>query len=180
MNQLPDSTIESFEGSGKVSAFHGLAYIVIEGEETPDGAIAQYEAVPIATPPEAYLTSKPYAQYFEAAAGTGASVGGITLRQLLIDAELEEDSASASLAPIGGALVSIQKNADQSDDNVSSALVPIGGTLRAAITLTEQQDDGRSASITPIGGELGDIPTGTQQDDGRSASITPIGGSLYT
>ena len=180
MNQLPDSTIESFEGSGKVSAFHGLAYIVIEGEETPDGAIAQYEAVPIATPPEAYLTSKPYAQYFEAAAGTGASIGGITLRQLLIDAESAPDSSAASLVPVGGGLVSILFDADQDADNSAASLVPVGGSLRVALLLVTQQSDNSGASLTPISGALGDIPVGKQATDNSGASLTPVGGSLRT
>ena len=180
MNQLPDSTIESFEGSGKVSALRGLAYIVIEGEETPDGAIAQYEAVPIATPPEAYLTSKPYAQYFEAAAGTGASIGWITLRQLLIDAESAPDSSAASLVPVGGGLVSILFDADQDADNSAASLVPVGGSLRVALLLATQQSDNSGASLTPISGALGDIPVGKQATDNSGASLTPVGGSLRT
>ena len=62
MDQLPDSTIESYEGSGQVSAFHRLAYIVVEDDDVTEGggAVPTYEACVIASPPNIYLTSTPY------------------------------------------------------------------------------------------------------------------------
>lgn len=61
-DQLPDSTIESYKGSGNVSAFRDLAYIVVEDDDVTDGggAVPTYEAVIVASPPDLYLTSKPY------------------------------------------------------------------------------------------------------------------------
>lgn len=60
--QLPDATIESYKGVGQVSAFRDLAYIVVEDDDVTGegGAVPQYEAVIIATPPDVYLTSRPY------------------------------------------------------------------------------------------------------------------------
>jgi len=45
--QMPDPTIESFEGAGNVAPFRGLAYIVVEADDLTDsaGAVAQYEFV---------------------------------------------------------------------------------------------------------------------------------------
>lgn len=45
--QLPDPTIEADEGVGKVSAFRGLAYIVVKDDDVTElqGAIPQYEFV---------------------------------------------------------------------------------------------------------------------------------------
>lgn len=45
--QMPDPTIESFEGVGNVAPFRGLAYIVVEGDDLTEsaGAVAQYEFV---------------------------------------------------------------------------------------------------------------------------------------
>lgn len=62
-SQMPDSTIESYVGAGKVSAFRGLCYIVVIDDDVTaeSGAVPQYEAVIIASPPDVYLTSKPYA-----------------------------------------------------------------------------------------------------------------------
>lgn len=63
MEQLPDSTIEAAKGTGKVSAFRGLAYIVVEEDDVTEGggAVPTYEAAVVATPPEVYMTSRPYA-----------------------------------------------------------------------------------------------------------------------
>lgn len=45
--QMPDPTIESFEGAGNVAPFRGLAYIVVEADDLTEsaGAVAQYEFV---------------------------------------------------------------------------------------------------------------------------------------
>ena len=61
MEQLPDSTIESYEGTGEVSAFHRLAYIVVEDDDVTDGggAVPTYEACVIADG-ISYATSPPY------------------------------------------------------------------------------------------------------------------------
>lgn len=60
--QLPDSTIEAVEGAGNVSAFRGLAYIVIENEDLTDlaGAVPQYEFIVNATAPDIFATTPPY------------------------------------------------------------------------------------------------------------------------
>lgn len=59
--QLPDSTIESYEGSGMVSGFHGDAYIVVEDDDTTQegGAVPTYEACVVADG-VTYSTSRPY------------------------------------------------------------------------------------------------------------------------
>jgi hypothetical protein len=61
-DQMPDSTIEAAVGTGKVSGFHNIAYIVLEQDDVTDGggAVPSYEAAVIATPPEVYITSRPY------------------------------------------------------------------------------------------------------------------------
>ena len=84
-SQLPDSTIESYKGSGNVSAFRYLAYIVVEDDDVTDGggAVPSYEAVPIASPPEAYLTSHPYAQYYIDTVDTKAAVVSVVLHDAL-------------------------------------------------------------------------------------------------
>ncbi|WP_296247939.1 hypothetical protein [uncultured Stenotrophomonas sp.] len=91
-SQMPDSTIVAVEGAGNVSPFRGLAYIVVENDDLTDlsGAIPQYEFCVVATPPEAYLTSHPYTQYFEDSASITPMFGGASSRALLI--ELEVDS----------------------------------------------------------------------------------------
>ncbi|KRD71456.1 phage tail protein [Lysobacter sp. Root96] len=47
--QMPDPTIESYEGAGKVSPFRGLVYIVVKDDDLTDlgGAVPQYEFVTV-------------------------------------------------------------------------------------------------------------------------------------
>lgn len=61
--QLPDPAMEAYKGVGLVSAHRGLAYISVEDDDVTDGggAVPTYEAVIIASPPDVYLTSPPYA-----------------------------------------------------------------------------------------------------------------------
>lgn len=97
-SQMPDSTIVAVEGAGNVSPFRGLAYIVVENDDLTDlsGAIPQYEFCVIATPPEAYLTSKPYPQEDEASLKPLFTFGDALLRDLLINAGSVEDVTTTS------------------------------------------------------------------------------------
>lgn len=108
--QMPDPTIEAIKGAGRVSAFRGLVYIVLKDDDVTSegGAVPQYEAVIIATPPDIYLTSKPYPNDMEPE-GTGA---GVTL--------------------LAGDVRQIKRNIyPQEQLNVSTGLQP--GELRAPI-----------------------------------------------
>lgn len=86
-SQMPDSTIVAVEGVGNVSPFRDLAYIVLENEDLTDtqGAVSQYEFCVNATPPEAYLTSKPYAQYLDDSMRLEPIFLSSSTRALLID-----------------------------------------------------------------------------------------------
>src|SRR5690606_21275746 len=57
--------------------FRNLAYIVKENEDLTDmrGAVSQHEFCVRATPPEAYLTSKPYPVYGHDGMGVGHDFG---------------------------------------------------------------------------------------------------------
>ena len=59
--QLPDSTIESYEGVGSVSAFRRGAYIVVEDDDVTEGggAVPTYEAC-VVTKGRLYLTTPCY------------------------------------------------------------------------------------------------------------------------
>lgn len=88
-SQLPDSTIESYEGSGQVSAFRDIAYIVIEDDDVTDGggAVPNYEFCVIADG-VSYSTSRPYPVEVTDSLGVGASAGGNEWRVLRKDAGL--------------------------------------------------------------------------------------------
>lgn len=85
LDQLPDSTIEAVKGSGKVSGFRGLAYIVVENDDVTEGggAVPTYEAAVIASPPEVYVTSKPYPVHVVDSLNVGSSKGSSSLRTTL-------------------------------------------------------------------------------------------------
>lgn len=131
--QLPDSTIESYEGSGNVSAFRYLAHVVVEDDDVTDGggAVPDYEAVPIASPPEVYFTSKPYAQFFEDKASYKIKLTGGELRTILHEAYVD-DQSSYKPRLIGGylglALISLV------EEERSSYLPTLtGGTLKSVL-----------------------------------------------
>jgi len=60
-DQLPDNVIVNREKTA-ISAFRELAYIVVKDEELTDsaGAIPSFEFCVIASPPEVYVTSRPF------------------------------------------------------------------------------------------------------------------------
>lgn len=146
-NEMPDSTIESYEGSGQVSAFRNVPKIVLEDDDVTEGggAVPSYEACVIASPPEAYLTSKP----FPASETDGQSlvVGVETgkLRGLLINAAIPDDQqfvgfdfGTATLrAPL------IQVTVDPEDQGIAFTF----GTaiLRAPLKLLPAQPPERSS-----------------------------------
>ncbi len=97
--QMPDSTIVAREGVGNVSAFRGLSYIVVENDDLTDlsGAIPQYEFCVNATPPEAYLTSKPYAQYADEPIAISPSVILFSIKDIPNASSSESISISPSV-----------------------------------------------------------------------------------
>ncbi len=129
--QMPDSTIVAREGVGNVSAFRGLAYIVVEDDDLTDlsGAIPQYEFCINATPPEAYLTSHPYPQYLSDGATAVLAPTGGQLKAMVLHATLASDGATASLAPTGGSLASVLKLSTLAPDGATAVLAPTGGSL---------------------------------------------------
>jgi len=93
--QLPDSIIESYKGAGKVSAFRGIAYIVVEDDDVTDGggAVPQYTAVVMASA-ELNLTSPPYPVE---AVESPISGGAIRLASVIPNLVADDITASAAL-----------------------------------------------------------------------------------
>lgn len=100
--QMPDSTIVAVEGVGNVSPFRDLAYIVKENEDLTDmqGAVSQHEFCVRATPPEAYLTSHPYEQYFQDDSQVEPLFFGASTRALLIEVEVDTGNNETEIAPL--------------------------------------------------------------------------------
>lgn len=179
-SQLPDSTIESYEGSGRVSAFKDIGYIVVEDDDVTEGggAVPTYEACVVATPPEAYLTSKPYNQYLEDAATSALSSIEITQNDVWMSGRTASDSVGVMLEVVSGRMTSLFKTAGVETDNVGVSLVPISGKLRVAIHYATQQRDNIGVTVVPSGGKLAQIPIGKVQTDNCAVSLEVISGKL--
>lgn len=115
-DQLPDSTIESYEGMGQVTAHKDISSIVVEDDDVTNegGAVPSYEACVIATPPEAYLTSPPFPLYDVEGVSTDHEFGTGIIRNL----------------------VHRTGNSDAMDHSVSFGV----GTIRAPIVVIEDEE----------------------------------------
>ena len=180
LDQMPNSTIESYKGSGKVSAFRGLAYIVLPNEDVTEGggAIPSYEAVPIASPAEVWITSKPYDQFWEDTAYIAATPQFV-LRDLMAAADAAPDHIRQGVTPVGGALISLYKDVLVENDHIQQGVTPVGGSLLLAIQFGDVQPDAIQQGVTPVSGRLVDVPIGKQEPDAIQQGVTPVGGQLY-
>lgn len=177
--QLPDSTIESYKGAGKVSGHRGIAYIVVEDDDVTDngGAVPTYEAVVIASPPDIFVTSLPYPALEIESAEFDVSATGGELRTLLHERwEFEaaqfqiapntgemrdvyikryiEEAGQFEIAASGGALKSVQQNADSQDSAAQFTVSASSGLLKNALIPADSQDSAAQFTITPSGGSL--------------------------
>lgn len=174
-SQLPNSVIESYKGSGRVSAFHGLVYIVLPHEDVTQngGAIPDYEAVPIASPAEVYLTSHPYTQvFYDNVKATLRPVGGSMVR-LLYDSDISPDKVSFVMRPQSGELFVVPP--PEIHDSVSFGMLPTSGSLLTPPVPTFK--DSASLGVTPVSGFLAAPPRGDFKDQ-ISLGFVPTGGSL--
>lgn len=179
-DQLPDSVIESYEGTGQVSAFRDDAYISVEEDDvTPNGgAVPPYEACVIASPPEVYLTSHPYPLFLEERASYGLVPTDGLLRTIMHETmSLEE--ATYSLIPTGGVLRTNFVSTGVQPSRAAYGLVPSNGLLRSAIKSTGVQPAKSSYALVPSGGTLAvKLLTATIQSSKASYGLTPTGGTL--
>lgn len=179
MGQLPNSTIESYKGSGRVSAFRGLSYVVLPNEDVTEGggAIPSYEAVPIAAPAEVWITSKPYDQFWEDTAYIAATPQFV-LRDLMVAADAAPDHIQQGVTPVGGSLISLYKDVLVENDHIQQGVTPVGGSLTSLYKDVLVENDHIQQGVTPVGGRLVDIPIGKQQSDSLSAVVRPVSGNL--
>lgn len=152
--QLPDSTIESYKGIGQVSAHRGIAYIVVEDDDVTDngGAVPTYEAVIIASPPDAYLTSRPYPNDMavEAVSVESYALRG-ELKRLLLE---EQDSMEVTSEILEGELRDIY-NATSTEDYLESSSQVISGELKSTYQQHTALPEALETSSTVQSGTLG-------------------------
>ena len=151
-SQMPDSTIESYEGTGMVSAFRGMCGFVHEEDDVTEGAgaVPSYEAVPMASPSEIFLTSHPYAQIFY-------------------------DKSTAALRPVGGELKSLVVKGKFKEAGVV-AMAPSGGELKTWIP--PYIHDATITGFEPVGGKHDYPPLGRFGDESETG-FEPTGGEIF-
>lgn len=173
--QLPNSVIESYKGSGKVSAFKNLVYIVLPHEDVTQngGAIPDYEAVPIASPAEIYLTSHPYTQViYDNVKMNFRPVGG-EMVLLLKESDLTPTHVEMLFEPIGGDLFVVPP--PEFFDDITLGMLPNGGELLTPPVPVFK--DAATLGFAPVGGFLAAPPRGDFKD-AATLGFVPTGGSL--
>ena len=85
-SQNPDSTIEAYEGSGNVSAFHRTSYIVVEDDDVTEGggAVPTYEACVVRGAAKSY-TTPPYPTLSVDGVGVASTAKAGSRLQLPVD-----------------------------------------------------------------------------------------------
>ena len=177
--QLPDSTIESYEGTGQVSAFRGLSYILVEDDDVTEGggAVPSYEACVIATPPEVYVTSHPYAISTEDSLDLSFVPISAELDQIL-ELAYGDDSLSLQMHPIQGILKD-QYNAQYFNDQIALSYDPVTAVLKQVLIETPIQTDSCSISYQPESGNLRQaLITLKPTLDNMTLDYQPVSGAL--
>lgn len=177
--QLPDSTIESYKGIGKVSAHRGLAYIVVEDDDVTDGggAVPTYEAVIIASPPDIYVTSKPYALIEQDSIGFKLSPLGGELRHIM-KTQNPLDYIGFALEPVGGEMRSILRDTSNSDQ-ATFQLEPIGGSSRKLLLDAFAGPDSATFALSATGGNSKRLLIEQTVSEKTTFTLSPTGGKSY-
>lgn len=173
--QMPDSTIVAREGVGNVSAFRGLAYIVVENDDLTDlsGAIPQYEfcvfvgaAKSYTTPPYPVYTVDSLATYSIAANGKaiGMPLDELNTLSHALDGQLRDivqiysyqESVNAGSYALNGILrtpLAVYKN--YQPESINTGSYAQNGTLRVMlIVYPNYQPESLDASSYALNGTL--------------------------
>lgn len=175
--QMPDSTIESYEGAGKVSAHRDLAYIVLEDDDVTDGsgAVPQYEACVIATA-DTYFTTPPYPILAEEGMDTAANASSL----FDFGAFLNEMDTFASITS-GELRALLEEYHNNPPDQLDTLANFISGELRALLKVySNNPPDMLDTAASFTGGELRDVLIQylNNPPDQLDTSATLTGGSL--
>lgn len=150
--QLPDSTIEAKEGVGKVSAFRGLSYIVVEDDDVTDGggAIPSYEACVIASPPITYVTSCPYP-----ALDIPGLNESVSLRSSGFDVSPRPiDTMDESVVIQGGSLNDSLVVVNSAPDQMDDAVAITGGSIKSVMIDYPGDPEAMDDAVSVLSGSL--------------------------
>lgn len=176
--QLPDSTIEAVEGAGNVSAFRGLAYIVIENEDLTDlaGAVPQYEFIVQATRPDVYVTSEPYpAHYVDVVSVSALPAASILSKK--IRSYVYGDNVDIGASPVSGMMTSTIIHYEHGD-SVDVSAEPYYGLMRN-VYIRYGYGDAANIGAYALGGKMDKVVIRYENySDQIYVSATPISGRL--
>jgi hypothetical protein len=172
--QLPDSTIESYEGSGQVSAFRDIAYIVVEDDDVTDGAgaVPTYEFCVIASG-LSYLTSKLYAVEQDDNLGSIARIVNGALEETTKSTDLVEP-LGVMLALSSGALESIVKLYENPTENTASTVALVSGALESIVKQYEVPTENMASSVLLASGVLERVVQSTEVPTENMASTVQL------
>ena len=173
--QLPDSTIESYEGSGQVSAFRNVPYIVLEDDDVTDnaGAAPSYRACIIASG-VSYATSPPYP--IEAVDEVGHD--SQALAGAIIPALKPIDDVLFSSEALGGTLKKVVQKYTNPPEGIQFNSIALGGDVYArVVTYTEPPDAVQFSSVALGGNVYARLIEYSETDSVEFTSIA-LGGTL--
>lgn len=177
--QLPDSVMEAVKGTGKVSAHRGVVYISVQDDDVTDGggAVPSYEACITTSPPDIYLTSRPYnIALYEGMTFTLSTKPGTWLEYTI-------DDMSVAMTSLSGTQREIIQKYTTPPDSMGVAMAAQAGTLRSVLVQYQDWPHERMgiAPLVPLGGTH--VETLIRYLNWPSermniASLTPLNGTL--
>ena len=176
VDQLPDALIEAHEGVGNVSGFPLDSFIVIEDEDVTDngGAPPNYEAVIIASPPEAYLTSLPYAQAFTTAIEANLEIQQATITRSRVETNANDATTESVTVP---AVVMVEVRPIEFDDSSSEIASMNSVNLLEVDVGSLSEATQETASLTST--TMLAVPNGTPSEDTTQETITLNSSKLW-
>jgi len=179
--QLPDSTIESYKGTGQVSAFRGLAYIVVEDDDVTDGAgaVPTYEAIVIADGID-YLTSPPYPIETIESLSVDAGVISGDLGDLLETVNSGSERMAVSVAMVDGQMRPLRYDADAGEESISVSVAMVDGEMRPLRFDADAGVESAMVSATMVAGNMAPKRVDAEgSEENISISATMVGGNLH-
>lgn len=177
MDQMPDSTIESYEGSGRVSAHRQIAYIVVEDDDVTDGggAVPTYEACVIRGAARSY-TTPPYPVHAQDSLGVEISLerGG--------QQEWPVEDIEVAVKPLGGQIRNVLVYYDMQPEALGILGVePLGGHIQDVMRYYDMQPESiKLLGVEPKGGDIWKVVLTYENyaPEALDVSVTPLGGDI--
>ena len=148
-NQLPDSTIEAVEGSGQVSAFKHLTYIVLEEEDLTEngGAPPNYRACCYRGAAKSYTTPPYPIHYVDKVESTGNAQSGSIY-------EFPMDELLSLSYALNGQLRDILQPYYAEPDELLTSSFAMDGVLRTPLVIYNSPPEAVDASSYALDGTL--------------------------